>query len=258
MLRRLPGCRNCWAFRARSANSIVCSPIGSRKARSVWKRRRLPIICGRPPWTSSRSISRIMRRTRGRWRAKVANTVIPGCAERRPGISRFRVRRCATPRNDEAIPHCEERQRRSNPALVPMQRGLDPLARNDGEDTVRTHEELLPNPFRRTLLGKCLRSLDIILRRRHRCYRGVLALFFFYWLRRHREPFLNRLLGGADRHRAVLADGLGPALGGSQRFAGWNHLVHKTEFMAFLCGDMTRGEDHAHGTLQPDLARQPV
>ena len=41
-------------------------------------------------------------------------------------------------------------------------------------------------------------------------------------------------------------------------FAGRNHLIHKTEFEAFLGRDVARGEDHAHGALEPDLAGQPV
>src|SRR6266851_2741137 len=97
------------------------------------------------------------------------------------------------------------------------------------------HEDaLLPHPLRRALFRKCLRSLDVILRRRHRLHRGVFALFGDRLLQRDREAFLNGLLGGADRHRAVLADRLRPALSGCQRFAGWNHLIHKTEFVAFL------------------------
>src|SRR5258708_32518574 len=218
------GYRNCWACKARSANSIARSPIASRRVRWICRRPGLLIICGRPRWTSSRSISRIMRRIRESWRAKVASAVMPGwsegpdlrCAIAHRGISRFRVRCFASPRNDVS---------------------------------------LLPHPFRRTLFRKCLRPFDVILRRRHRLHRGILALFGDRLLQRHREALLNGLLAGADRHRAVLADRLRPALSGCQRFAGWNHLIHKTEFVAFLCGDMARGEDHAHRALQPDLAR---
>jgi hypothetical protein len=87
--------------------------------------------CGRPQWTSSQSINRIMRRT--------------------------------------------------------------------GEKALRS--SLLPRPFRWPFFGKRLRSLDIILRRHHRLDRGIFTLFGDRLLQRHREPLLNRLLGGADRHR---------------------------------------------------------
>src|ERR1700738_3585537 len=212
--------RNCWASKARSASSIARSPIASRRARWICKRPGYQIICGRPRWTSSRSISRIMRRTGGS---------LMGSAERsahlrrhsgmvptgrrfappddrlrtRPGISRFRVRRRATPRNDE-------------------------------EDAVRSHENaLLPEPLRRAVFGKCLRPLDVILRRRHRLHCGILALFGDRLFQRYRQALLNGLLGGADRHRAVLADRLRPALSACQRCAGWHALIHKTEFVAF-------------------------
>src|SRR6202040_1065113 len=65
----------------------------------------------------------------------------------------------------------------------------------------------LPHPFRRALFRKRLRSLDIILRRRHRLHGGVFALLGDRLLQRDREAFLNGLLGGADRHRRILADG---------------------------------------------------
>ncbi len=39
---------------------------------------------------------------------------------------------------------------------------------------------------------------------------------------------------------------------------GANHLVDETEFVAFAGGDVPRGQDHAHGALEADLARQPL
>src|SRR5882724_5156295 len=121
------------------------------------------------------------------------------------------------------------------------------------------HERaLLPRPFRRAFFGKGLRAFDVILRRHHGFHRGVFALLGDRLLERDRKPLLNRLLGGADRHRAVLADRLGPTLGGRERFALRHHLVDEAEFEPFAGGDMARGEDHAHRALEPDLARQPV
>jgi len=54
------------------------------------------------------------------------------------------------------------------------------------------------------------------------------------------------LFGGADRHRAVLADGLRQR-SRDERFACRHHLVDEAELVAFLGGDVPRGEDHAHG-----------
>jgi hypothetical protein len=83
---------------AHSANSIARSPIKSQKARPTCKRPGSPIISGRPPWTSSPSISRIMRRIDGSWRTKVANPSLRGakatkqsttCADGDDGLLRF-------------------------------------------------------------------------------------------------------------------------------------------------------------------------
>src|SRR5437762_7913216 len=71
----------------------------------------------------------------------------------------------------------------------------------------------LPQPLRRTLLRKRLRPLDVILRGRHRLYGGVLPLLGDRLFQRHFEPALDRLLGGTDRHRRILGNRLGPALG---------------------------------------------
>ncbi len=116
--------------------------------------------------------------------------------------------------------HCERSE--SNPAFLLLMHGLLRFARNDGEKRVLP---LLPQPFRRALFRKCLRALDVILRRRHRLYRRIVALLGYRLLQRYRKALLDRLLGGADRHRRVLADGLGPALGGRQRFACRHHLI---------------------------------
>src|SRR5438309_5558432 len=89
----------------------------------------------------------------------LALSVIPGwCVSTRPGISRFRVRCLASPRND-------------------------------GGGCV-----LLSHPFRRALLRKRLRALDVILRGRHCFHCGVLALFGDRLFQRDRKALLDRLL----------------------------------------------------------------
>src|SRR6266436_2494493 len=230
MPRKPPGFQDCSACKAHSANSTARSPIASPRARLICERLASPIICGRPRWPSSRSISRTMRRTRGSW---VGSS---GASHQPPSF-----RDAPLGAGPESI----------LPVVV-MDSGLATSSRPGM--TV----PLPPHPLRRTLLRECLRPLNIILRRRHRLHRGVLALFGHRLFQRDREAFLNRLLGGADRHRAVLADGLRPAFGGDKRFAWRHHLVDEAEFVAFLGGDVARGEDHAHGALQTDLARQAV
>ena len=143
-------------------------------------------------------------------RAHTFTFVIPGCAvRRRPGIHTpcrgygFRARDGA----------CHRAALRADPLVAP---------RNDGESVClprNNGDELLPQPFRRALFRKCLRPLDVILRGRHRLHRGILALFGDCLFQRDREALLDRLLGGADRHRAVLADGLCPAFRRRQGFA---------------------------------------
>src|SRR3984885_5511249 len=220
-MRRKPrGWRACWVRRARLANSIAGSPTASRRAMPICRRRGSLRICGRPRWTSSRAISRIMRRTRGSWAQKMFRPSFrdaPAGAdpESRNGIclSRFRVRCFASPRSDRA---------------------------------------LFPRPFRRALFRKRLRPLDIILRRHHRLDGGVFTLLGNRLLQPDRKALLNGLLGSADRHRAVLANGLRPALRRRQRFACRYHLVDEAEFVAFAGADMAGGEDHAHGALWAD------
>src|SRR5712664_798629 len=232
MPRKPPGFRNCLACKAHSANSIANSPIASPKARLICKRPVSPIIYGRPRWTSSRSISRTMRRTRGSWGAR---------AERSdPSPPSFRD----GPKDQTSDVQLHIGESRDSGFAASRRPGM----------TI----PLFPQPLRRALFRKCLRPLDIILRFHHRLHRGVLALFGHCLLQRDREALLNCLLGGADRHWAVLADGLRPAFRGDKRFACRHYLVDEAEFVTFLGGDVARGEDHAHGALQTDLARQPV
>ncbi len=115
-----------------------------------------------------------------------------------------------------------------------------------------------PQPFRRPLLRKRLRSLDVILRGRHCLHGRVLPLLGDRLFQRSVKPALDRLLGSADRHRRILGNRFRPALGGGERFAGRNHLIHKAEFESLLGRDVARGEDHAHGALETNLPRQPV
>src|ERR1700682_6427450 len=201
MPRKPPGCRDCWACRARSLSSTTRSPIVSRRENSTCRCPGSPIISGRPRWTSSRSTSRTTRRTGGSGDVTTlssSHAVIPGwCPGTRPGISRFQVRCFASPRNDEPSP---------------------------------------PHPFRRAFFGKRLRPLDVILRRHHRLHGRIVALLGDRLFKRDRKAFLYRLLGGADRHRAVLADGFRPALRGRQRFTRRHHLIDKTELVAFARG----------------------
>src|SRR4029077_14116204 len=121
-------------------------------------------------------------------------------------------------------------KRRSTPSSFMWRDGLLRFARNDGGWAITMSS--LPQPFRRALLRKRLRPLDVILRGRHRLHRRVVALFGDRLFQRDRQALLDRLLGGADRHRRVLADGLGPALGRRQRAAGRHHLVDEAELEA--------------------------
>src|ERR1700744_4913227 len=113
--------------------------------------------------------------------------------------------------------------------------GLTPAGapRNDGVCG------LLPHPLRRALLRKCLWSLDIVLRGRHRLHGGIVALLGNGLLERTRHAFLDRLLGGADRHRRVLGNGLGPAHRASQRFALRHHFIDEAELKTLLGADVT-------------------
>src|SRR5882757_70862 len=63
---------------------------------------------------------------------------------------------------------------------------------------------LFAQPFRRALFRKRLRPLDVVLRGRHRFYRRIFALLGDRLFQRDRKALLDRLLGGADRHRRVL------------------------------------------------------
>src|SRR5260370_9840613 len=269
------GCRDCSACRARLPNSTARSPSVSPTANSTCKRPGLQIISGRPPWTSSPSISRTTRRTRENWVTKATSVdlstfVIPGCAaRRRPGIHTpdsgcgLRARRFASPRNDRKSSLRGASATKQSSTWPGVDNGLlrgachraalcaDPLARNDGND-------LPPHPFRRAFFGKRLRPLDVVLRRDHRLHRRIVALLGDRLIQRDRKALLDGLLGGADRHRAVLADRFRPAFGRRQGFTLRYHLIDETELMAFARADVTRGEDHAHGALEPDLARQPV
>src|SRR5258706_1805672 len=239
MPRKRRGCRNYWACRARSPNSTARSPIALPTANSTCKRPGLPITSGRPPWTSSPSTSRITRRIGGSWRAGMVSSSLRGATATKQSIS------CSDLENGLLRGACHRA------ALC-----ADPLARNDGGEHAALR--LPSHPLRRAVFGKRLRPLDVILRRRHRLHGRIVALLGDRLLQRHRKALLDRLLGGADRHRAVLADGFRPALGRRQGFALRHHLIDKTELVAFARADVARGEDHAHGALQPDLARQPM
>src|SRR3979490_346181 len=124
--------------------------------------------------------------------------------------------------------------------------------------TTRMTTQLLPHPLRRALLRERLWSLDVILRRYHRLHRRVLALLGHRLLERNRKALLHGVFGCPDRHWRVLADRLRPALRRRQRFTLRNHFIDKTELMALARGDVARGQDHAHGALETDLARQPL
>src|ERR1700676_3314 len=100
-----------------------------------------------------------------------------------------------------------------------------------------------PHPFRRALFGKRLRPFDIILRGHHCLHRRILALLGHRLLQRDPKALLDRLLRGADRHRAVLANRLGPALRRRERLTLRHHLTDKTELVALACADVARGQD---------------
>src|SRR5437763_5758637 len=95
------------------------------------------------------------------------------------------------------------RAKRSNPES-PRGTSLDcfvaDAARNDGSGNSP------PQPFRRTLLGKRLRTLDIVLRADHRLHRRIVALLGDRLFQRDAKSPLDGLLGGADRHRRVLGN----------------------------------------------------
>src|SRR3984957_19021759 len=159
-----------------------------------------------------------MRRTGGSWEKKVANSSLPAT-----NAKRLRKGASAT--------------KQSMPAAQ-----MDCFA--SLATTARVACALLPHPLRRALFRERLRPLDIILRRRHRLHGGIVALVGDRLLQRNRKALLDRLLGSTDRHRAVLADRLGPALRCRERLAGRDHLVDKAEFVALAGGDVARGQDH--------------
>ena len=208
------------ARRGRLADRAEPRAVGKdckRRGRSA-DARDWPSISGRPRWTSSPSISRTTRRTRGSW------------GNRRMGRAQRNPSRAST-----------------SPAM-----GFASLYPS-------YKRSLLPQPLRRALLRKRLRPLDVILRGRHRLHRrDIRAVRPSPVPATPSSPRWIACLEARIDIGEFLADRLRPALGCRQRFAGRNHLVHKAEFEPLLGRDVARGEDHAHGALQPDLPRQPV
>src|SRR5438270_1279977 len=150
---------------------------------------------------------------------------------------------------------CGRPQWRSSRSISPI---MLRIKGNWGREAANFGSKLSARPFRGPLLGKRLRSLDVVLRRRHGFHRGILALLGHRLLQRDAEALLDGLLGGTDRHRTVLAYRLRSALGPSQGFALRHHFIDKTKFVPLARTDMTGGQDHAHRALQPDLPRQAV
>ena len=124
---------------------------------------------------------------------------------------------------------------------------------------VRNTRHSFPHPFRRTLFRKRLRALDIVLRGRHRLHGGIFAL-------RRSSPAPARPQGpsGSPAWRHGSTSGCSCRSVSAQRSAaasaspGRHHLIDEAEFQTLPRRDVPAGQDHAHGPLQPDLARQPV
>src|ERR1700738_2086256 len=211
MPRKLRDSRGCSAWTVRCSSSTARCQTRSPKASLTLRRRASPSICGRPQWTSSPSINRIMRRTGGSWEGRAISA----------DLSTSSFRDAPLGAGPESIL-----------TMVAMDSGLV-ASRRPGMT-----KALFPHPFRRALFGKCLRPLDIILRRHHTLYGRVLAPLGHRLFQRDLQALLDGLLGSADRHRRVLADRLGPAFGSSERFAGRHHLVDEAELMALFGRDM--------------------
>src|SRR5689334_12478136 len=218
MPRKPRASRSCSASTARWSTSTARWRRRSRAARSIWQRLVYRSISGKPRWPSSRSISRITGRTNGSWSvtAKFSTVVMAGLV---PGIHVF-LRLFA-----------KTWMAGTSPALT----------------SVST-----PQPLRRAFLGERLGPLDVVLRSRHRFYGRIVALVGHRLLQRDFHAHADRLLGGADRHRRVLGDGLGPALGCGECAARGRNLVDEAELETFPGRDVARSQDHAHGALQPD------
>src|SRR6185437_573488 len=150
-----PDCRSYSRYRVRSPNSIVYSPTASPRVKWTCGRPGLPLICGRPRWTSSRSTSRTMRR--------IGESLRISSDLQKP------IRHSGAERSDEPGIHNHDREygfracaKRAHPGMT--------------KAVILVTPQLLPHPFRRTLFRKCLRPLDKILRRRHRLHGGIVAL----------------------------------------------------------------------------------
>src|SRR4051794_18481408 len=169
MPRKPRGSLRYWPSRDRCSTSIAALPGGSRGERPTCRRPGLPIISGRPPWTSSRSISRTMLRTSGSWAKSDYRPFHPssfrGDAKHRTSDAQLRIG--------------ESRDSGS---------GAGAPSRNDGVSLS------LPSPLRRPFFRERLRTLDIVLRRHHRFHGGIVALFRDGLFQRHAEPLLDRLL----------------------------------------------------------------
>jgi hypothetical protein len=72
------------------------------------------------------------------------------------------------------------------------------------------------------------------------------------------EPTHDSLLGGADGEWCTFENVLAPSGGRCAQVACRNYFIDETKTQTVVRADRTRGQNHSHGLLEPDLPGEPV